>query len=143
LRPEIRVFRYQLEVLGRKSPKRAAVDNIDRLLKVPDALKILSPGTALRWHRATFRPLTDIVRVGPVTWPTPRSITYTTGCFTFRSEFTSWASKFKCACANSCGVKAIYCASDTSMKRADLNSSRKRSGVLPVFSMKWLIDIGT
>jgi hypothetical protein len=31
-------------MLGRKSPKRAAVDNIDRLLKVPDALKILRPG---------------------------------------------------------------------------------------------------
>jgi hypothetical protein len=29
------------------------------------------------------------------------------------------------------------------MKRADLNSSRKRSGVLPVFSMKWLIDIAS
>jgi hypothetical protein len=34
LQAEILVFRHQLNVLGRKSPKRVAVGNIDRLLFV-------------------------------------------------------------------------------------------------------------
>jgi hypothetical protein len=64
LQPEILVLRHQLNVLRRKSPKRVAVSNIDRLLfvglycfsrKVLDALKILNPETVLRWHRAGFR----------------------------------------------------------------------------------------
>jgi transposase InsO family protein len=61
---EILVLRHQLNVLRRKSPKRVAIGNIDRLLfcglyrlspKVLDALKILQPETVIRWHRAGFR----------------------------------------------------------------------------------------
>ena len=64
LQAEILVLRHQLNVLRRKSPKRVAVGNIDRLLfvrlyrlfpKVLDALEILKPETVLRWHRAGFR----------------------------------------------------------------------------------------
>jgi hypothetical protein len=53
------VLRHQLNALRRKSPKRVAVGNIDRLPFVGlyrlDALKILKPETVLRWHRAGFR----------------------------------------------------------------------------------------
>jgi hypothetical protein len=51
-------------VLRRRSPKRVAVSNVDRLVliglyrlapKVLDALKILQPETVVRWHRAGFR----------------------------------------------------------------------------------------
>jgi hypothetical protein len=51
-------------VLRRKSPKRLAFGNIDRLVfaglyrvapGVLDALKILKPQTVIRWHRAGFR----------------------------------------------------------------------------------------
>jgi len=51
-------------VLQRKSPKRLAFGNVDRLLfaglyrvvpGVLDALKILKPQTVIRWHRAGFR----------------------------------------------------------------------------------------
>jgi hypothetical protein len=58
------VLRHQLNVLRRKSPKRVAVGNIDRLVfcglyrvspKVLGALKILQPETVIRWHRAGFR----------------------------------------------------------------------------------------
>ena len=54
----------QCIILKRKSLKRVAVGNIDRLLfvglfrfspKALDALKILKPETVLRWHRAGFR----------------------------------------------------------------------------------------
>jgi hypothetical protein len=64
LQAEILVLRHQLNVLRRKSPKRVAVGNVDRLLlvglyrfspKVLDALKILKPETVLHWHRAGFR----------------------------------------------------------------------------------------
>ena len=64
LQAEILILRHQLNVLRRKSPKRVAVGNIDRLLfvglfhfspKALDALKILEPETVLRWHRAGFR----------------------------------------------------------------------------------------
>src|SRR5262249_32097462 len=50
----------------RKSPKRLAFGNIDRLVfaglyrvapGVLDALKILKPQTVIRWHRAGFRNL--------------------------------------------------------------------------------------
>jgi hypothetical protein len=63
-RPERLVLRHQLNVLTRKSPKRVAVSNIDRLVfcglyrlspKVLGALKILQPETVIRWHRAGFR----------------------------------------------------------------------------------------
>jgi hypothetical protein len=64
LQAEIFVLRRQLNVLTRKSPKRVAVGNIDRLVfcglyrvspKVLGALKILRPETVIRWHRAGFR----------------------------------------------------------------------------------------
>jgi transposase InsO family protein len=64
LEAENLVLRHQLNVLRRKSPKRAALSNIDRLLLVGlyrlapgvlDALKIIRPQTLLRWHRAGFR----------------------------------------------------------------------------------------
>src|SRR5262249_55896386 len=53
-----------INVLQRKSPKRVAVSNVDRLVLVGlyrlapgilDALKILKPETVIRWHRAGFR----------------------------------------------------------------------------------------
>ena len=61
---EIMVLRHQLNVLRRRSPKRAVFGNIDRLVLVGlyalapgvlDALKILEPETVIRWHRAGFR----------------------------------------------------------------------------------------
>jgi hypothetical protein len=64
LEAEILVLRHQLNVLRRKSPKRLALGNIDRLVFVGlyrvapgvlDALKILGPQTVIRWHRAGFR----------------------------------------------------------------------------------------
>jgi hypothetical protein len=64
LEAEILVLRHQLNVLQRKSPKRVALNNIDRLVLVGlyrlapgvlDALKILKPETVIRWHRAGFR----------------------------------------------------------------------------------------
>jgi hypothetical protein len=64
LHAEILVLRHQLNVLRRRSPKRLAFSNIDRLVfaglfglapNVLDALKILKPETVVRWHRAGFR----------------------------------------------------------------------------------------
>ena len=64
LQAEILVLRHQLNVLRRKSPKRMALGNIDRVLliglyrlapKVLEALKIITPETVIRWHRAGFR----------------------------------------------------------------------------------------
>jgi hypothetical protein len=64
LEAEILVLRHQLNVLRRKSPKRVAFGNVDRLVfaglycltpDVLDALKILKPETVVRWHRAGFR----------------------------------------------------------------------------------------
>src|SRR5258705_1273277 len=61
---EILVLRHQLNILQRKSTKRAAFKSIDRLVfaglyrlvpGVLDALKILKPETVIRWHRAEFR----------------------------------------------------------------------------------------
>src|SRR5712664_4056197 len=66
LQAEILVLRHQLNVLRRKSPKRLAFGNVDRLVftalyhvapGVLDALKILKPQTVIRWHRAGFRNL--------------------------------------------------------------------------------------
>jgi len=60
LQGEILVLRHQLNVLRRKSPKRVAFSNVDRLLftglyrlapTVLEALKILKPETLIRWHR--------------------------------------------------------------------------------------------
>jgi|GraSoi_2013_40cm_1033754.scaffolds.fasta_scaffold277773_1 hypothetical protein len=64
LEAEIVVLRHQLNVLRRKSAKRLAFGNIDRLVftalyraapGVLDALKIIKPQTVIRWHRAGFR----------------------------------------------------------------------------------------
>ena len=64
LQVENLVLRHQLNVLRRKSPKRLAFSNVDRLVfaglylaapGVLDALKILKPQTVIRWHRAGFR----------------------------------------------------------------------------------------
>jgi hypothetical protein len=61
---EILVLRQQLLVLSRKSPKRARLRNIDRLIlvwlsrlfpSVLDAIVIVKPETVLRWHRQGFR----------------------------------------------------------------------------------------
>jgi len=64
LEAEILVLRHQLNVLRRQFPKRAALNNIDRLVfiglyglapKVLDALNVLKPETVIRWHRVGFR----------------------------------------------------------------------------------------
>ncbi|HWX25965.1 MAG TPA: hypothetical protein VNZ53_00805, partial [Steroidobacteraceae bacterium] len=64
LEAEILVLRHQLNALRRKSPKRLAFGNVDRLVcaglyrlapGVLDPLKILKPQTVIRWHRARFR----------------------------------------------------------------------------------------
>ena len=61
---EILALRHQLNILGRKSPKRPMLGRIDRLVFVglyglaPDvlsALAIVRPETVIRWHRAGFR----------------------------------------------------------------------------------------
>jgi transposase InsO family protein len=64
LEAEIPVLRQQINVLRRKSPKRPAFSNIDRLLLVwlsrlvpttLEALTVVRPETVIRWHRAGFR----------------------------------------------------------------------------------------
>ena len=64
LEAEILVLRHQLNVLRRSCPKRVTLSSMDRLLLVGlyrlapgmlDALKIITPATLLRWHRAGFR----------------------------------------------------------------------------------------
>jgi hypothetical protein len=64
LQAEILVLRHQLNVLRRKSPKRTAFSNLDRLVftglyhlapVVLDAVKIMQPETLIRWHRAGFQ----------------------------------------------------------------------------------------
>src|SRR5258708_30530516 len=64
LEAEILVLRHQLNVLRRKSRKRLAFSNVDRLVfaglyrvapGVLAALKILKPQTVTRCHRAGFR----------------------------------------------------------------------------------------
>jgi transposase InsO family protein len=64
LEAEILILRQQLNVLRRKSPKRFAFGNFDRLVFVAlyrlvpgivDALAIIRPETVIRWHRAGFR----------------------------------------------------------------------------------------
>ena len=61
---EIIVLRHQLNVLRRKSIRRIALNNVDRLLfvwlsrLVPttlDALMVVRPETVIRWQRAGFR----------------------------------------------------------------------------------------
>ena len=64
LEAEIVALRHQLNVLRRKSPKRLAYRNFDRLIfaslyriapNVLNALVIVKPETVIRWHRAGFR----------------------------------------------------------------------------------------
>src|ERR687891_1283728 len=64
LEGEILLLRHQLNVLRRKSPKRAIFTDVDHLLfaglyhlapGVLNALKIVKPETVIRWHRAGFR----------------------------------------------------------------------------------------
>ncbi len=64
LEAEIVALRHQLNVLRRKSPKRLAFSNFDRLIfaglyriapNVLNALVIVKPETVIGWHRAGFR----------------------------------------------------------------------------------------
>jgi hypothetical protein len=64
LEAEILTLSHQLNVLRRKSPKRLAFSNLDRLIfaslyriapRVVNALVIVEPETVIRWHRAGFR----------------------------------------------------------------------------------------
>ena len=65
LQAEILVLRHQLNVFFYRScPRRVALSNVDRLVfvglyrvaaAVLDALKIVQPETAIRWHHAGFR----------------------------------------------------------------------------------------
>jgi hypothetical protein len=64
LQAEILVLRHQLNVLRRKSTKRPAFSNFDRLIfaglyglapNVLSALAIVKPETEIGWHRAGFR----------------------------------------------------------------------------------------
>ena len=64
LEAEILLLRHQLNVLRRKSPKRMAFTDVDRLVfaglyhlapGVLNALKIVKPETVIRWHRAGLR----------------------------------------------------------------------------------------
>src|SRR5271166_2347938 len=64
LEAEIVALRHQLNVLRRKSTKRVAFSNFDRLIfaglyriapNVLNALVIVKPETVIRWHRAGFR----------------------------------------------------------------------------------------
>src|SRR5260221_11928234 len=59
LQAEVLVLRHQLNVLRRKSPKRLAFGNVDRLVFTAlyhvapvelEALKSLKPQTAIGWH---------------------------------------------------------------------------------------------
>jgi hypothetical protein len=63
LQAEVLVLRHQLNILRRQYPKHATLRSTDRLVftglyglapGVLDALKILKPGTVIRWHRAGF-----------------------------------------------------------------------------------------
>src|SRR3989337_3391181 len=64
LETEILLLRHQLNILRRKSPKRMAFTDVDRLVfarlyhlapGVLNALKVVKPETVIRWHRAGFR----------------------------------------------------------------------------------------
>jgi hypothetical protein len=64
MQAKIMVLRHQLNVLRRRSSKRAVLNTIDRLVfvglydvapQVLEMLKILKPETVIRWHRAGFR----------------------------------------------------------------------------------------
>ena len=101
LEAEILFLRHQLNVLRRKSPKRMAFTDVDRLVfarlyhlapGVLNALKIVKPETVIRWHRAGFRIWargrryreTDIVRPLPFRWKSPRIPTNLDGLYEYR-----------------------------------------------------------
>src|ERR1700686_3029064 len=64
LAAEILVLRHQINILRRHSPKRQTFSAMDRLIfaglyrwtpTVLNALAIVKPETAIKWHRAGFR----------------------------------------------------------------------------------------
>ncbi len=64
LEAENLVLRHQLNMLRRKSPAHIAFSGVDRMVfaglyalapNVLDALKIVTPDTVIRWHRAGFQ----------------------------------------------------------------------------------------
>src|ERR1035437_3777301 len=64
LEAEILILRQQINVLRRRMPKRADLNNTDRLLfvwlyrrfpRVLVAIAIVRPETIIHWHRAGFR----------------------------------------------------------------------------------------
>ena len=64
LQAENMVLRHQLNILGRRVPRRLRLSNLDRLVfvwlyrlgpAVLDALAIIRPETLIRWHRQGFR----------------------------------------------------------------------------------------
>ena len=60
LEAEIMALRHQLNVLRRKSPKRLAFSNFDRLIfaslyRIAPNVLNAKPETVIRWHRAGFR----------------------------------------------------------------------------------------
>jgi hypothetical protein len=64
LQAEILILRQQLMVLGRKSPSRVRLRNLDRLILVwlyplfpvlLNAITVVKPETVIRWHRRGFR----------------------------------------------------------------------------------------
>ena len=72
LEAEILILRHQLNIQRRHLPKRSAFIAMDRLIFVGlyrlapgtvNALTIVKPGTAVRWHRAGFVPALEIVEI--------------------------------------------------------------------------------
>ena len=64
LEAEILILRQQINVLGRRAPKRLNLNSPDRFLfiwlyrwfpSVLGAIAIIRPETIIRWHRAGFR----------------------------------------------------------------------------------------
>src|SRR5579872_7062991 len=64
LQVENMVLRHQLNILGRRVPRRLRLSNLDRLVfvwlyrlcpAVLDAVAIIRPETLIRWHRQGFK----------------------------------------------------------------------------------------
>jgi hypothetical protein len=64
LQAEILVLRQQMLILGRKSPSRERLRNLDRVILVwlyrvfptlLSAITVVKPETVIRWHRRGFR----------------------------------------------------------------------------------------
>jgi hypothetical protein len=122
LQAEILVLRHQLNVPRRKSPKRAAFSNIDRLVfaglcrlgpGVLDALKILRPETVIRWHRAGFRAYwlkqnqgiiaCDACHASPA-WDVGRQPIQVSPPARSREPFPSTSAQYCCRAARAAGV---------------------------------------